>query len=203
MLHNTEQLILEAAEAEFLAKGFAGARTTAIAEAAGVTHAMLHYYFRTKEKLFERIVNEKVALLRDALLAPLEDDGQKLEALLAGIIERHLDFLAANPLLPRFLLGELSTESGRSVLFLEKIHIYAPMLMASLQMRLDRAADAGECRRVDAHMLMLDIASLNVFPFMALPIVSAGLGEVMADLNAFVARRKRENLDTIMRKLKP
>ena len=45
-MRNKEQAILEAAEREFIAKGFAGARTTSIAEAAGVTHAMLHYYFR-------------------------------------------------------------------------------------------------------------------------------------------------------------
>lgn len=47
-MRNKEQAILEAAEREFIVKGFAGARTTSIAEAAGVTHAMLHYYFRTK-----------------------------------------------------------------------------------------------------------------------------------------------------------
>ena len=52
-----EQAILEAAEREFLKKGFDGARTTSIAAAAGVTHAMLHYYFRTKEQLFERILD--------------------------------------------------------------------------------------------------------------------------------------------------
>ena len=56
-MRNKEQAILEAAEREFIAKGFAGARTTSIAEAAGVTHAMLHYYFRTKEQLFERILD--------------------------------------------------------------------------------------------------------------------------------------------------
>lgn len=56
---NKEQAILKAAEREFLTKGYAGARTTSIAEAAGVTHAMLHYYFRTKEHIFERILDEK------------------------------------------------------------------------------------------------------------------------------------------------
>lgn len=56
---DTEYLILQAAEREFMSKGFAGARTTSIAEAAGVTHAMFHYYFRTKEKLFDRIIAEK------------------------------------------------------------------------------------------------------------------------------------------------
>ena len=58
---NKEQLILEAAESEFAAKGYDGARTTSIAKAAGVTHAMLHYYFRTKELLFERIIDKKIS----------------------------------------------------------------------------------------------------------------------------------------------
>ena len=65
-MRNKEQEILEAAEREFIAKGFAGARTTSIAEAAGVTHAMLHYYFRTKEQLFERILDEKMRLMGES-----------------------------------------------------------------------------------------------------------------------------------------
>ena len=68
-MRNKEQEILEAAEREFIAKGFAGARTTSIAEAAGVTHAMLHYYFRTKEQLFERILDEKMRLMGESVLA--------------------------------------------------------------------------------------------------------------------------------------
>ena len=56
IIQNKEQQILEAAEREFLEKGYDGARTTSIAKAADVTHAMLHYYFRTKKHLFERII---------------------------------------------------------------------------------------------------------------------------------------------------
>ena len=63
-----EQLILAAAEHEFLTKGYDSARTTSIAQAAGVTHAMLHYYFRTKEQLFERIVDEKYKLMSHSML---------------------------------------------------------------------------------------------------------------------------------------
>lgn len=65
--NNTEQLILEAAEQEFFTKGFGGARTAVIAEKAGVTHAMLHYYFRKKEYLFERIVAKTSRSLRRRL----------------------------------------------------------------------------------------------------------------------------------------
>ena len=58
--NNSQDRILKAAEEEFLMKGFAGARTTEIAKQAGVTHAMLHYYFNTKEQLFEQVMNEKM-----------------------------------------------------------------------------------------------------------------------------------------------
>ena len=67
---NTEQLILDAAMKEFSVKGFAGARTAAIAAEAGVTHAMLHYYFRTKEKLFERIFQDKLSHIINVILSP-------------------------------------------------------------------------------------------------------------------------------------
>ena len=70
---DTETKILKAAEREFLEKGYGGARTTSIAEAAGVTHAMLHYYFRTKDKLFERIVTEKMGLLSKIMLSAIEE----------------------------------------------------------------------------------------------------------------------------------
>ncbi len=70
---NTEQAILQTAETEFLDKGFALAKTTEIAKQAGVTHAMLHYYYRTKEKLFERVFQEKVDLMAHSLVATLDD----------------------------------------------------------------------------------------------------------------------------------
>jgi AcrR family transcriptional regulator len=64
---NTEEIILEAAEAEFLEKGFDQARTVSIAQRAGVTHAMLHYYFRTKEQLFDKILDRKIGLIEEII----------------------------------------------------------------------------------------------------------------------------------------
>ena len=92
-----EQAILAAAEQEFLAKGFDGARTTSIAAAAGVTHAMLHYYFRTKENIFERILDEKLRLMGESVLAAFGDPALPfLERIQEGL-SRHFDFTAANP----------------------------------------------------------------------------------------------------------
>ena len=94
---NKEQAILEAAEQEFLNKGFAGARTTSIAEAAGVTHAMLHYYFRTKEQLFERILDEKMRLMSRSVLTAFGQPDLPLPERIRDGVESHFDFIAANP----------------------------------------------------------------------------------------------------------
>lgn len=202
-LPDTETAILRAAEKEFLAKGFSGARTTSIAESAGVTHAMLHYYFRTKQNLFDTIVAGKIELLKRALISPLLDENQSLEHIIRDIISRHLDFIAANPDLPRFLIQEAYNETDRSRSFLDQIRKHAPMMLSTLQAKIDETAAIGQCRRIDAEMLMLDIASLNIFSFLAAPVVSAALWRLTDDRSGFLEARKQENFDTIMRKLRP
>lgn len=104
---NTEQLILEAAEEEFFTKGFGGARTTVIAEKAGVTHAMLHYYFRKKELLFERIVAKNISLLAQTVVAAMGNPDMPIVERLKSGIASHFDLIAANPQLPRFFINEV------------------------------------------------------------------------------------------------
>lgn len=200
---DTECLILQAAEREFMSKGFLGARTTSIAEAAGVTHAMFHYYFRTKEKLFERIITEKIAMLKEAVVGSITDINAPLSEIIRSVINRHLEFVAANPDLPRFLVGEIFNNPVRSASFLESLRRIAPTFLNVLQDKINSEANNGACRRVDANMLMLDIVSLNVFPYMAAPAVNAALSDCMDNADAFLERRKKENFDTIMRKLRP
>lgn len=200
---STEARILEAAVQEFMAKGYAGARTTAIAEAAGVTHAMLHYYFRTKDKLFHRIIESKIGTLRDIMLASLGDPTIPLFDKIKSAIETHQDFISANPELPRFMINEVLSRPDRMPKVIEQLKHHTPVVVESLQRQIDEYADRELCRRVDAGMLMLDIVSLNIFPFLAKPMVNALLGGMMEDPQAFVEARKKENLETIMRKLKP
>lgn len=201
-VQSTEQLILEAAEKEFLQKGYAGARTSSIAEAAGVTHAMMHYYFRTKDKLFEKILSEKMSLVREILLATVGDDTLPLFDRLRSAIERHFDFIAANPDLPRFLVGEVFCDPARVAVVLDQLKSHAPGVIASLQRQINECAARGECRRVDAKMLMLDIVSLNIFSFMAAPMINPLMEGMMLN-DQFAARRKKENVETILRKLRP
>lgn len=197
-----EQAILEAAEREFLKKGFDGARTTSIAAAAGVTHAMLHYYFRTKEQLFERILDEKMRMMGQSVLAAFGDARLPLPERLRNGIERHFDFIAANPDLPRFIVNEVFARPERYEAMQRQIRSLMGVMLIDTQRALDEAADRGEIRRIDVRMLMLDIISLNVFVFIAYPILESLLGDLTADRERFFELRKAETVETVMRRLK-
>lgn len=199
---NKEQVILEAAEKEFITKGFAGARTTAIAEAAGVTHAMLHYYFRTKEQLFERILDEKMRLMGESVLTAFGQPELPLPDRIRDGIARHFDFIAANPDLPRFIVNEVFSNPERYQVMRKRIAEIAEKVMRDIQRELDEAAARGEVETMDARMLMLDIISLNVFPFIAFPVIEPILGDLTADRERFFALRKAETLEIILRRLK-
>lgn len=199
---NKEQAILEAAEREFLDKGFAGARTTSIAEAAGVTHAMLHYYFRTKEQLFERILDEKTRLMSQSVLTAFGQPDLPLQERIRDGVESHFDFIAANPDLPRFIVNEVFSRPERYEAMRRRIRIIAEGLMHGIQQELDASAARGETEPVDARMLLLDIISLNVFPFIGFHIIEPVFGDLSGDRERFVGMRRAENVEIILRRLK-
>ncbi|MDR1552796.1 MAG: TetR/AcrR family transcriptional regulator, partial [Prevotellaceae bacterium] len=102
----TEQIILEAAEAEFFEKGYGNTKTVAIAKRAGVSHSMLHYYFRKKENLFQMIFLKKVQMIAQ------EFEGIFIQNLpfaetVRLIVEMQFDFARQNPRLPYFILSEV------------------------------------------------------------------------------------------------
>ena len=199
---NTEQKIIEAAEQEFLIKGFEGARTTSIAAKAGVTHAMFHYYFRTKEKIFEKIISQKLELLSKLIIESITLENLSLEEKLKRIIDSHIDFVSENPELPGFLVREIFNNSERFEILKARFETFAPMLIQNLQKELDKGFEERKYRKTDARMLLIDIISLNIFPYMAAPMINAILSGFMNDKEGFKELRKKENLETIMRKIK-
>lgn len=198
---DTEALILQAAEREFLEKGYSGAKTTAIAQAAGVTHAMLHYYFRTKEKLFEKIVADKMDKLKRVMFGVIGNPDLPLRERLKQGVEQHFDFIAENPHLPRFIFNELHEHPERLDPVKHSIATIAATAISTLQNEIDLKAAKGECNQVDARMLMLDIASLNLFPFIAAPLISSSFGNLFEGRDEFLEMRKKENVRTVLGKL--
>ena len=197
-----EQLILAAAEQEFLTKGYDGARTTSIAQAAGVTHAMLHYYFRTKEQLFERIVDEKFETMSHSMFAIMGDPSLPIVERIKGGIEAHFDFVAQNPLLPRFVINEIISRPERYDVLYKRVGAIIDNVYRGLQSGINRSAERGEIERVDIKMLFISIMSLNIFTFLAYPFMEPLMGELMVNRERFLAERKAENIETILRRIK-
>ena len=197
-----EQQILAAAEQEFLTRGYDGARTTSIAQAAGVTHAMLHYYFRTKEQLFERIVDEKFETMSHSMFAIMGDPSLPIVERIKGGIEAHFDFVAQNPLLPRFVINEIISRPERYDVLYKRVGAIIDNIYRGLQSEINRSAERGEIERVDIKMLFISIMSLNIFTFLAYPFMEPLMGELMVNRERFLAERKAENIEMILRRIK-
>ena len=199
---DTESRILQAAEEEFLLKGLEGARTTAIAERAGVTHAMLHYYFRTKNMLFERIIEEKMRNAGNIMQAAFVLGDMPLMERVKRGVEQHFDFIAANPNLPRFVIQEIYSHPERHEIMRSQVLTITKDWLCDLQRHIDESAATKATEWIDARMLLLDIVSLNLFAFIGYPFVSLMFDGLVTDKKVFFEKRKAENVELIMRRLK-
>lgn len=199
---DTESRILQAAEEEFLLKGLEGARTTAIAERAGVTHAMLHYYFRTKNMLFERIIEEKMRNAGNIMQAVFVLGDMPLMERVKRGVEQHFDFIAANPNLPRFVIQEIYSHPERHEIMRSQVLTITKDWLCDLQRHIDESAATKATEWIDARMLLLDIVSLNLFAFIGYPFVSLMFDGLVIDKKVFFEKRKAENVELIMRRLK-
>lgn len=197
--NNTEEAILRAAEFEFLEKGFAGAKTVAIADRAGVTHAMLHYYYRSKRNLYEKILNDKMEMVIKSFVASFDlPDMDFVQRIKLGM-EAHFDFIKANPLLPRFLINEVFARNDIGLMQLMRNKM--SKVYEKVQREIDAAVGDGLLRPITAFELMVDIVSLNLFTFVALPILSDFSGMFYESEDLMLEARKRENVEMIMSRI--
>jgi AcrR family transcriptional regulator len=115
---NTEEKIKESARKLFLKKGFAATTTREIAEDAGINLALLNYYFRSKKKLFDIIMIEKLLDFAEGMKGVVNDPETDLERKLEQMVEAYTDMMIREPDLPVFLISELKQNAGQ---FLEKL----------------------------------------------------------------------------------
>ena len=108
---STEEKIKQAAKKVFLQKGYAGTRTRDIAEEAGINLALLNYYFRSKQKLFEVVILEKIQKLLITILPAIHDESTTIEEKIDLVVSNYIDMLTENPDLPIFILSELQKGS--------------------------------------------------------------------------------------------
>jgi len=201
--NNKEHLILEVAEKLFIEKGYTGTKTTEIANDAGVNHALLHYYYRTKENLFNQIFEQKASQILGSIVLTFDNDSSFFEKVKNGI-EAHFELISKNPKLPLFILREIVTDKSRKEFVLKKILPAGEEVYQKFSAVVREAIREGLIRPVKITDLLLNIASLNVFAFVAAQILfDIDSEEDREKLQIFLEERKKNNVELIINSLKP
>ncbi|MEH0154555.1 TetR/AcrR family transcriptional regulator [Limibacter armeniacum] len=188
MQNDTERQILEAAKNIFVKKGFAGARMQEIANEANINKSMLHYYFRSKEMLFEKILDDSVEMMIPELLKAISGEGAVMEKL-ERLVEVYIDTISHNPHIPMFVLNELAQQHLN---FVDKVKakMSGHQAFVSFFTQVAEEQQKGILKPIPPHHLMLTVMSLIVFPFVANPIFRNIL-EIPADqYNQMMLERK-------------
>ena len=164
---STEQKIAEAAERVFLVKGIAGARMQEIADAAGINKALLHYYFRSKEKLFDyvfqRVFQEFVDTLREVF-----SENEPIENQIRAFIARYLRIFEEKPDIPLFI----QTELYRNPKLIEQFTFMESVFPVNALREVIRAKiEQGEWRHIRVADFLVNLIGLCVYPYLAKPLL--------------------------------
>lgn len=163
----SEEAILEAASQVFMVKGMAGARMQEIADKANINKAMLHYYFRSKQKLFDevfkKVFREFWPKAEGALLS-----AKGPEEVLVTIVEAYIDIFMEKPYLPNFVLSEIHRDPDHLEKLMREVGLNPRLILTFI----DGMIDHGFLIKTDPRDFLVNVLSLCFFPFAARPLVS-------------------------------
>lgn len=199
---NIEQTILEAAERLFLAQGFMKTTTAQIAREAGCNSAMVHYYYRTKEQLFERIYGDKIGLVIENLSSVSGSQGS-LEERIGQIIDVYFSFLSRNPRLPAFLLYEARQSPTVSEHINNRLRDALQSIVTPIDKDLQAAIAEGRIRPIQTIDLFMTVLTLCIGSFLIIP-VFRDVWDLTDEQFADLMRRRREEIkETVLSRIKP
>jgi len=195
----TEEKIFEAATDVFVEKGMDGARMQDIATYAGINKALLHYYFRTKDQLFNAVF-EMIARKIFKKFAPVFDENLTLEEKIRFFFKEHITFLQANPRLPGFLLNEVNRNPERIKNLLKNVDFDSFWLKLYDQHK--EEFNKYNITQATMPQLMISIAALSVFPFAARGILEGILDKTGLNFNEYMEERKEFAADFVIKAIK-
>jgi len=197
---NTEEKILQAARSVLFAKGYAGSRMQDIADEAGINKALLHYYFRSKEKLFEVIFTDAIGRILPAVTLIFGDDDLHIFDKLRKFCSIYIHTWIEHPYIPMFVLHELHTNKGEGI---DKIlkKVSGKPIMAVFT-TIEKAVRNKEIRPISPPQLMLNIMSLCIFPFVGKPVFKKIVGIPDKQYEAILEARTTEVAEFIIEAIK-
>ena len=196
---STEQKIFDAAHEVFTQKGMDGAKMQEIADRAGINKALLHYYFKTKEKLYETVARAVIGRAVPVIRQMFEGD-QPLEEKIRYFVDFYLNLISRNPFIPVFIISEVNKHPER---FFETIFPKEMPRPEVFFKQVEAEALAGRIRPIDPRHLIVNIISLCVFPFVGKPLIRLILGMNPTEAKAFMDARKTEVVSFVLAALRP
>ena len=196
---DTAARILKAAEEEFMEKGYGNAKMMSIAARAGVSHSMLHYYYRSKEKMFQMVFDEKARLIV-SILEGIYDKGLGFKEVVTQFVNNQFNLMMQNDRFVWFIIDELihNEENVTKV-----IDIVKPKLTEYLRWfneELDKEIKAGNIKRITARDLIMNIVSLNASSFLYVPVLKKIAPEINVD--EYLEGRRSANAEFVWNAIK-
>lgn len=196
---DTAAKILRAAEEEFMEKGYGNAKMMSIAARAGVSHSMLHYYYRSKEKLFQMVFDEKAQLIV-GILEGIHGRGFDLKDVIAQFVRNQFNLLMENDRFVWFIINELihNEENMTKVIDIVKSKLSDYLLWFNDV--LTKEIESGRIRSISGRSLIMNIISLNASSFLCIPVLKKLEPEM--DINEYLINRREENVEFIWNAIK-
>jgi TetR/AcrR family transcriptional regulator len=201
---DTETKILDAAKEVFQHKGLTGARMQEIADKAGINKALLHYYYRTKDRLFEKVFELAFSVfipkIRETVLSTDKSVFEKIEF----FVENYINLLYKHPFIPGFVISELNRNPQILVSFFEKnIQFKELNLFENFDNQLKSEAEKGIIRPIDARNLMTTVIGMCIFPIVARPIIQGIMfNNDKKEYDVFLSQRKKFVTEFIINAIK-
>lgn len=204
---DTERRILAAAHAVFSRRGTSGARMQEIAAEAGVNHALLHYYFRSKQQLAETVFMQAAASFFPPLMVLLGSD-VSLDLKVRQVVEHEIATLRRTPFLPGYIISEIAQYPDRVAALISKLGgdgEESPRArgLRRLKADIDAAVQSGTIRPISAEQFLVSLVALCVFPFAARPMLQAILDLSETQYAEFIEHRRTSLADFFLAGLRP
>ncbi len=200
---NTEQKILQSAMDIFVIKGKHGTKMQEIADAAGINKAMLHYYFRSKDKLFARVFENVFSGIFSSLHTVFEKKDSFYNKL-SNFVNAYFELIRSNSNLPLFILREIQEDSEEiKALFTVILENATFNLPSKFVESAYKAIDNGEIKTVDPRQLFITVLGSSVFYFIAEPLLAVFLkNDPNYERERFISERKKAIVDIIFNGIK-
>ncbi len=195
---SAEEKILNAARRIFESKGMSGARMQEIADEAKINKSLLHYYYRSKQLLFEAVFKTAFNKLAPQINLVLNSD-QSICDKIINFSNNYTSFMLKHPYLPNFILQELNRNPD---FVKELISIDNFPNIINFKIQIEKAVSEEKIRPIEAEQLFINILALNIFPFIGAPLLKGFINASDKEYKKILNKRKTEVAEFIIKSIK-